>query len=78
MYTPTPNRLARQANLEDNSSSSSGNGSDSSTTENNGSRSDEVAVYCRLRPLPFEESEVHLLFSQYTGKNESDWNLSTV
>ena len=59
MYPPTPNRLARQPTSENNSSSTSENGSDSST---NGSHSDEVAVFCRLRPLSLVESEVALIF----------------
>ena len=58
MYAATPNRLARQRQSDEKISMSEDE-SDSSAHGNTGTRSDEVAVYCRLRPLSIEENEVY-------------------
>ena len=57
MYAPTPNRLTRQAGSENKSSSTSDDEGDN-FIGNTRSKNDEVAVYCRLRPLSLEENEV--------------------
>ena len=62
MCGATPNRLARQRILDDKIFTASEDECDIATNGNNGSRSDEVAVYCRLRPLSIEENEVCIYF----------------
>ena len=62
MYAPTPNRLARQRSSDEKNSTTSEDESDNLANGNHRSRSDEVAVYCRLRPLPTEECEVSILY----------------
>ena len=57
MYAPTPNRLTRQAGSE-NKSSSTSDDEGNNFIGNTRSKNDEVAVYCRLRPLSLEENEV--------------------
>ena len=56
MYAATPNRLARHRSTESKNSTASEDEYDS--VKNDKNRSDEVAVFCRLRPLGQNENEV--------------------
>ena len=64
MYAATPNRLARQRSSESKSSTTSDDECEG-VKNINSSSSDEVAVYCRLRPLGGNETEVNFIFRDF-------------